>query len=244
MDSPVRAWQDNTIRTILLYHTPYSGANTVMWQALKALWGKIAGQAPPVPAAAPIRKPVPSSPQEARPPLRNDSAAQVTTPVPQPPAQPATPGDPLSRLADPASPSPNKAWDAFSAIAAAEDTRKKEASGLESDKPAEDPTDDFMQMLVGKRPALSEETPELESVSEIIPPTQPAEKPADLQMGGGFPKVMQSPILPAQPTPTAESINSFGAKSDIGSRISSIASSTDSGRAVSSISTTRLRQPE
>ncbi len=184
-----------------------------MWQALKALWGKIAGQAPPVPAAAPKRKPVPSSPQEAKPPLRNNSSTRATTSVPQPPAQPATPGDPLSRLADPASPPPNNAWDAFSAIAAAEDTRKKEASGLESGQSAGDPTQEKSTDLP---PELSQE----------------------------FPQAVQTPLGPARPTPTAESINSFGAKSDIGSRISSIASSTDSGRAVSSISMARLHQPE
>jgi hypothetical protein len=260
-----------------------------MWQALKALWGKIAGQAPPVPAAAPTRKPVPSLPQEAKPPLRNNSSTRATTPVPQPPAQPATPRDPLSRLADSASTPPNKAWDAFSAIAAAEDTRKKEASGLESGQSAGDPTDDFLQKLVGKRPAPSEETPEEETPEpeptaaapqppEEPPAAEPAatsaseptleiptptvevaqiggesavaipaqEKPTDSppEFSQEFPQAVQTSLGPARPTPTAESINSFGAKSDIGSRISSIASSTDSGRAVSSISMARLHQPE
>ncbi|MFQ3584989.1 MAG: hypothetical protein SNJ85_08695, partial [Cyanobacteriota bacterium] len=170
---------------------------------------------------------------------------------------------------------------------------KKESTGLEPSKPAEDATDDFMQMLVGKRPApiaetatpepepvaapLEPQAPEEKAVPEpisespdsseitsdvfpstgeapkiasgfsepgVISPVQPAEKSADSPTGGEFPKAVQSPILPARPTPTAESINSFGAKSDIGSRISSIASSTSSARAVSSISIARLRQPE
>lgn len=267
-----------------------------MWQAFKALWGKIAGQAPPIPPASSTRKPVPPlSPQPKQPPAK-DLSTRATTPVPRP-APKATPSgrDPLSKLDAVSSKTPtapSKAWDAFAAMSATEDASKKESSGLESGKPAEDATDDFMQMLVGKRPAPTAETatPEPEPVAEpsepqapedkavpapvsespnseialeistptgeapkiasgsseigVIPPVQPAEKPADSQTGGEFPKAVHSPILPSRPTPTAESINSFGAKSDIGSRISSIASSTSSDRAVSSISIARLCQPE
>ncbi|MCJ2541517.1 hypothetical protein [Thermostichus vulcanus] len=259
-----------------------------MWQALKALWAKIAGQAPPVPPTSSTRKPVPSpSPQPKQPPAK-DLSTRATTPVPRPDPKAATSGrdrDPLSTLdavSTKTPTAPDKAWDAFSAMSATAD--KKESTGLESGKPAEDATDDFMQMLVGKRPAPTAETappepqaPEEKAVPEpisespdsseitsdispptgeapkmvsgfsepgVIPPVQPAEKPTDSPTGEAFPKAVQSPILPARPTPTAESINSFGAKSNIGSRISSIASSTSSDRAVSSISTARLRQPE
>lgn len=270
-----------------------------MWQALKALWGKIAGQAPPVPPTSSTRKPVPPPSSQPKQSPSKDLSTRATTPVPQPAPKAATSTsgrDPLSKLDEVASKpptAPSKAWDAFATISTAADTQKEESSGLESGKPTEDTTDDFLQRLVGKRPAPTAETatPEPEPVAEIlepqapededrsapesvsespdpeitlnisiptggapktasesseavvIPPVQPAENPANSQ-GEEFPKAVQSPIHPARPTPTAESINSFGAKSDIGSRISSMASSISSSRAVSSISIARLRQPE
>ncbi|MEN9223566.1 MAG: hypothetical protein Q6M04_14120, partial [Thermostichus sp. BF3_bins_97] len=230
-------------------------------------------------ASASTRKPVPPASKQ---PPRDTVASRATTPIPQPPPKPATPAaarDPLSKLSESASTPRNKAWDAFSAIGAAEDTNQKEPSGLEAGLAAWDATEDFLQKLVGSRPTPSEETPEPEPTTEA--PTPPSEEtpapepvvseptletptPEAAQRGGESsppgvallsqekpadsppesPQAAQTPIGSAQPTPTAESINSFGAKSDIGSRISSIATSTDSGRAVSSISIAKLRQPE
>ncbi|MEN9224399.1 MAG: hypothetical protein Q6L60_10020 [Thermostichus sp. HHBFW_bins_43] len=193
-----------------------------MWQALKALWGKIAGQAPPVPSTSTTsaRKPVPPNLQQ---PPRDDLSKRATTPTPQSSPKPTPPAAGGKR------PVPSEETPAPAPTVAVPTPESREEA-----TPVSEPAATLTPKVGATHMGGESSPPVVASLSQ--------EKPAD--SSSGRPQARPIPIFSAQPTPTAESINSFGAKSDIGSRISSIAASTDSGRAVSSISVAKLRQPE
>lgn len=179
-----------------------------MWKALKALLGKIAGQAPPVPA--PARKPVPPISPLSKQSLGQDRLTPARTSIPEPLPQAA-----ISRR------------DPLWAVAGQPLT----VSGETKEQGPPEP------VFQSSRPGISWDSFR-PSVGGGVFSVQVVEKP--LQTGRGLTETGQ--FSGPRPTPTAKSINSFGAKNEIGPRIASIASSTSSSRAVSSIAPAQLRQ--